>query len=97
MHAVLLHSIYDLLQEKQADVSAIDLHLSDVNSKKRSAEDLNSASTSKKRRIIFEPHREENAVVDTDVAMKMRRERKKAPLWLYQHCDWQALQASATF
>lgn len=55
----------------------MDLHLSDVNSKKRLAEDLDSASGSKKRRIIFEPHREENALVDTDAAMKVWRERRR--------------------
>ncbi len=87
-----LNPIYDLPQEEQADVSAMDLHLLDVNSMKRLEEDLDSASGSKKRRIIFEPHREENAMVDTDVAMKVRHETKK----LYQDCDWQALQASAT-
>ena len=57
-------------------MSTVKPPLSDATSKKRLAENLGSAPGSKKRRIV-EPRREKNAVVDLDVAMKVRRERKK--------------------
>ena len=62
------NNIDDLFQEKQVDVSTLNLFSSDLNSETRLAQDLDSA---------FEPHREENVVVDTDGAMKKRREKKK--------------------
>ena len=62
------NSIDDLFQEEPVDVSSLNLYLPDANSKTQLAQGLDGA---------FEPHQEENAVMDIDGAMKVRRERKK--------------------